>query len=174
MIKSFTKQPPRYTQDYAFYFLTFYTYQRKKILLKPKIAEFLIDELHFYAKKKLKDLIAYTIQEDHIHLLVEIKLIDDLSDFLRDFKSYTSKQIKKMLSIDSLYIWQRGTMDHYIRLETKTDFDNHFNYIFYNSWKHLKILPKNFPYHNFKEWAGKELFDIDFCDFDEKRIKYRE
>lgn len=170
----FTKQPKRYTLDYAYYFLTFNTYKRKKLLHEKGIPEFLIKELQFYRKKWLKELIAYTIMPHHLHLSIEAKIVKELSAFLRDFKKYTSVEIKERLNLDTPYFWQRGTRDHYIRLTTETDFDNHLNYIFYNSWKHLRVLPKDFPYHNFLEWVDKGLFEINFCDFNENKIKYKE
>ena len=84
---------------------------------------------------------------EHIHLIIEINTIKSMSDFLRNFKSYTSKEIKKILrsaarrrtlrernkmqslnrpkKMISKHIWQRGTMDHLIRNEK--DYENHIN-----------------------------------------------
>ena len=163
-----SKQPPRYKLGNSTYFLTFNTFDRLKILHNKDNAEFLIEELKFYSKK-IKTLIAYTIMREHIHLLVEILNPEELSNFLRDFKKFTSKGIKKRLGLSMPHIWLRGTMDHCIReIETEDDFMNHLKYIFYNSKKHLNILPKDFPYHNFLEFVDKEYFDINYCDCDEK------
>ena len=106
--------------------------------------------------------------KDHLHLLIEIVNTRDLSCFLRDFKKYTSKWIKKELNLNIPIIWQRGTMDHYIRIYNENDFQNPLDYIFYNCKKHLNILPKNFPYHNFLEFVDKGYYDIDFCNYDDK------
>ncbi|MFQ5799410.1 MAG: transposase, partial [Bacteroidota bacterium] len=77
------RKPPRLTRDNALYFLTFCTSQRRPLLHRPGIAEFVIDELHFY-KAKIEELIAYTIMPDHVHLILEISSSETLSIFLRD------------------------------------------------------------------------------------------
>jgi hypothetical protein len=111
----------------------------------------LIDNLRFYTAR-LRDLIAYTLMPDHIHLIVEIEKVKTLSDFLRDFKKRTSRNIRTLASPESRYIWQRGTRDHFIRpCNSQRDFDNHIRYIFSNCWKHLHIPPREFPYHNLEE-----------------------
>jgi hypothetical protein len=87
------------------------------------------------------------------------------SAFLRDFKKFTSHKIKKHAVEE--HVWQRGTMDHCIRISLENkDFENHLSYIFSNSWKHLGIKPKDFPYHNFHEIVQKGWLEYDFCDFD--------
>jgi REP element-mobilizing transposase RayT len=151
----FSGKPPRYHQDYSIYFLTFCTDKRRMLL-------------------QIKELIAFTIMPDHIHTLVEIESIKDLSAFLRDFKKHTSKEIKKRLLFKEEHVWQRGTMDHCIRVSWEDkDFQNHLEYIFYNSYKHLRVKPKDFPFHNFIEVVQKGWLEIDFCDFDENEFPFR-
>ena len=74
-----------------------------------------------------------------------------------------------MLAVDTVYVWQRGTMDHCIRDDQ--DFENHLNYIFYNSWKHLGIAPCEFKLHNFEEIVERGWLEKDFCGFPEKDEK---
>ncbi|MBI5215768.1 MAG: transposase [Ignavibacteriae bacterium] len=196
-MKQYRKKPPRYSQDNSYYFLTFCTFKRKPFLHLPGIPEFLIEELYFY-ESKIQQLVAYTIMPDHIHLLVEVEQATDLSIFLRDFKKFTSREIKTRLCssgspdphptrtnnavmsnavlVNGYYyerndepIWQPGTMDHCIRMGwTNNDLHNHLAYLFYNSYKHLRIAPKDFPYHNFKALVDKGYFDNDYYSFDEK------
>lgn len=92
------RKPPRYNQDNSIYFLTFCTFRRIPLLHVPGIPEFLIEELHYY-EKKIENLIAYTIMRDHVHLLLSVNAVQDLSIFLRDFKKYTSIEITKRLKI---------------------------------------------------------------------------
>jgi REP element-mobilizing transposase RayT len=104
---------------------------------------------------------------DHIHLLIEIETVQDMSAFLRDFKKYTSAEIKKLVEIREAHVWQRGTMDHCIRPSLQNeDFDNHLRYVYYNSWKHLGRKPKEFIYHNFNEMIERGWLEDDFFDFD--------
>ncbi len=169
----FSGKPPRYHQDYSIYFLTFCTDKRRMLLHYHSVPEMLIDNLKFY-EEKIKELIAFTIMPDYIHALVEIESIKDLSAFLRDFKKHTSKEIKKKLLFEEEHVWQRGTMDHCIRVSWENkDFQNHLEYIFYNSYKHLRVKPKDFPFHNFIEVVQKGRLEIDFCDFDENEFPFR-
>ena len=163
-VKPFSRKPPRWQNDNSIYFLTFCTFHRQKLLHKNQIPEFLIEELRFYSKK-LKNMMAFTIMPDHIHLLVEIESIQSMSAFLRDFKKITSREIKKYAIKE--HVWQSGTMDHCIRTSlANEDLENHIYYIFYNSWKHLGVKPKDFPYHNFSEIVKKGWLENDFYDFD--------
>jgi REP element-mobilizing transposase RayT len=161
-IKKISRKPPRWDQDNSIYFLTFCTFDRIGYLYGKLIPEMIIENLYFYAKC-LKELTAYTVMPDHIHLLVEIKKVSDLSDYLRDFKKRTAKEIKRIPGIDAPHIWQRGTMDHCIRLTPgNEDYVNHLSYIYYNCVKHLGIIPKEFPFHNFKEAVQKGWMEEDF------------
>ena len=173
-MKQYPQKPPRSTQDVSSYFLTFCTFNREKVLHSPSVPEFIINELQFMSRK-IDRLIAYTIMPDHIHLLVDIDEVKSLSNFLRDFKKYTSREIKRLLEevgkVAPHRIWQPGTMDHRIRTSVKSkDFENHLLYIFFNSKRHLNVPPKDFPYHNFMEFVKMEQFDEDFLAFDEQLL----
>lgn len=104
---------------------------------------------------------------DHVHMLIDVEKATNLSIFLQRFKSHSSKMIYEVLKINSDHIWQRGTMDHCIRDEL--DFDNHLKYIFFNSFKHLNVAPKNFNLHNFKEIVEKGWMEEDYCDFSKEK-----
>ncbi|HEY6951139.1 MAG TPA: transposase [Bacteroidota bacterium] len=154
--KTITLKPPRWDQNNSIYFLTFCTFDRKPYLHRGLIPGMIIDNLIFYAKR-LNELIAYTVMPDHVHLLAAVAKVEHMSDYLRDFKKHTSKEIKKILCITPKHVWQRGTMDHCIRVTPEnTDYVNHLNYTYYNSMKHLGIAPKDFSFHNFKEAVRKE------------------
>jgi hypothetical protein len=106
---------------------------------------------------------------NHIHLIIEVESADDLSIFLRDFKKFTSREIKKRCAEIIERVWQPGTMDHCIRMSwSGNDYQNHISYLFYNSYKHLGIIPKNYPYHNFRSFVLCGYFDEGFFDFDEE------
>ena len=180
----YRKKPPRYTQDSSIYFLTFCTFKRRPLLHLETVPELLIESLMFY-QARVKRLIAYTIMPDHIHAMVEVDEARSLSVFLRDFKKYTSRAIKNRLEERGFLesgktnrfklserVWQPGTMDHCIRNSSRnSDFENHLSYLFSNSWKHLSIPPRHFPYHNFEAFVETGVFDRDFFAFDEKQLR---
>jgi REP element-mobilizing transposase RayT len=164
-MKPFSRKPPRWQQDNSLYFLTLCTFHRKKYLHRDQVPEFLIEELRFYSKK-IRDLISYTVMPDHVHLLIETETVQAMSAFLRDFKKYTSARIKELVRIREAHVWQRGTMDHCIRTSLQNeDFENHLHYVYYNSWKHIGIKPKDFHYHNFNEIVERGWLENDFFDF---------
>ena len=39
--------------------------------------------------------------------------------------------------------------------------------------KHLNIKPKDYKFHNFIEFVGKEYYEIDYCDFNEDRARFK-
>ena len=161
-------KPPRYDRDISTYFLTFCTFDRKPLLVGG-VADLMVENIKFYSNR-LEEMTAYTVMPDHVHLLVGVEKVKHMSDFLRDMKKHTSKEIKKKLSLGAVHVWQRGTMDHCIRIsDSNDDFENHLYYIFYNSWKHLGTSPKNFLHHNFMQFVEKGMFDIDFYSFDESK-----
>jgi REP element-mobilizing transposase RayT len=165
-----SKKPPRYKKDHSIYFLTFCTFKRHPYLHRNGIPEMLIENLKIYSDR-IDELIAYTIMTDHIHLLISVKIVSDLSIFLRDFKKWTSLEIRRILKIEDRHIWQRGTMDHCIRWSWENkDFDNHLYYLLSNSFKHLHIQPKDFPYHNFWEFVKKGWVEEDFYAVDDIEV----
>jgi putative transposase len=167
-MKRITNKPPRWKDGHSFYFLTFCTYRRRKILHVDGVPFALIEDLFFY-QRIIKELIAYTIMPDHVHLLVEIEDVKSLSEFLQNFKTHSSKKIKDLIGKRDGPVWQRGTMDHCIRESlSNADFENHLNYLFYNSQKHLGISPKDFPFHNFNATIERELLEEGFSAVSEK------
>ena len=61
----------------------------------------LIDTLTFCIEKYSVDLIAYVIMPNHIHFILFFKEKTKLSDFMRDFKKYSSRQIRLELQKDN-------------------------------------------------------------------------
>jgi REP element-mobilizing transposase RayT len=166
-----THKPLRWKDDHSIYFLTFCTFKRQRILHEKGIPQIIVDDLKYYSKN-IKELIAYTIMPNHIHLLVEVEDVRTLSRFLQSFKTHSSKKIKEIIGRNNNPVWQRGTMDHCIRESlSKTDFENHLMYLFYNSQKHLGISPKDFGYHNFMKIVERGWLEEDFCAFSEKAEK---
>ncbi|MBI2620473.1 MAG: transposase [Ignavibacteriales bacterium] len=163
MLQKISRKPFRYGQDDSCYFLTFCTYRRRPLLHLPGIPEMIIENLKFYSSR-IKSLIAYTVMPDHVHLMIDVGIVKEMSDFLRDFKKRASKEVCKLVPFVRSPIWLRGSMDHCIRDDE--DFRRHLEYIFYNCWKHLGIPPKDFPYHNFLEFVDRGWLDIDFLGLD--------
>jgi putative transposase len=116
-------------------------------------------------------LIAYVILENHIHLLLYVKNSDSIPQFLRRFKSYTSRQIIKNLSSEDRHIWQRGTFDHVIRDDD--DLWTHIDYIHYNPVKHEYIKSqRNWKWSSFKQYIKNGYYKYGFCKDNNVNNKY--
>lgn len=156
-------KPPRARVDHVAYFLTMVTFRRQRILLIPDVVPILTYDLGFYSRR-VSVLLAYTIQWDHLHVLLEVDRAEDVSAFLRDFKKHTSRIIGLAGRSQREHVWLVGTWDHWVRPEPgRRDFMNHVRYIYANCWRHQGILPRAYPYHNFWEGVRRGWVTEDFC-----------
>ncbi len=72
--------------------------------------------LQFVSEKYHTKILAYVIMPNHIHLIIHFTKTNHLSAFMRDFKKFTSAEIKKRLtSTIPLKIWTERFDDVYIR-----------------------------------------------------------
>lgn len=74
------------------YFITCTVHQWVDVFTRNKYKDILIDSLKFCQQKKGLQIYSWVIMTNHIHLIIGTNK-DNLSDILRDFKKYTSKQI---------------------------------------------------------------------------------
>ena len=133
-------------------FITVVTKDRKNIL---------IDNISFLrkafklAKEKYKfEIIAIVINPNHFHMIIS---------------SFTKlSKIKYTLSINNreANIWQRRYWEHTIINEN--DLHRHLDYIHFNSMKHYSIPPKEWKYSTFKKYVNKGVYELDWCNFDNK------
>ncbi|MBC8490886.1 MAG: transposase [Ignavibacteria bacterium] len=83
------------------YFITTTVMNFDNILtLKDKYTSLIIDSLNFLISEHNATLTAYVIMPSHIHLLIYIPKGESISDFMRDFKKYTSSAIFKEVQKD--------------------------------------------------------------------------
>lgn len=86
----------RYTihEEYYPYFITSSIVDRISLFSDSEIARIILESLTFIQNEFKVKLYAYVIMENHIHMIAEV---EELSECIRKFKSYTARQI-----IDSL------------------------------------------------------------------------
>jgi putative transposase len=63
--------------------------------------QILLDSLKFVLTKYKADLFAYVFMPNHIHLIIHIDSIKNLSSLMRDFKKFTSTKIRQQLEEDN-------------------------------------------------------------------------
>jgi putative transposase len=61
----------------------------------------LIDSLKYQINEHKANLYSYVIMHHHIHLIIYLPEGESLIDFMRDFKKFTSTQIRKQLEADN-------------------------------------------------------------------------
>jgi REP element-mobilizing transposase RayT len=78
------------------YFLTFQVVAWADIFTRKSYRDFILENLTYCRKEKGLYLYGYVIMSNHIHLVVQQK-DGKLSDWVRDFKKFTSKKLLKMI-----------------------------------------------------------------------------
>lgn len=83
--------------DQDCFFVTTNCHEHKYLLVDKEIFQILIDNFKFYNKKYNSDLCAYVFMNNHIHFIIYFYEKNRLSDFMRDFKKYTSLKIREFI-----------------------------------------------------------------------------
>ena len=80
------------------YFLTLTTVGWVDVFTRAIYRNILVDSLNYCIKEKGLVVYAYVIMSNHIHLIAQsVSETQTLSDIIRDFKSFTAKEIRKKL-----------------------------------------------------------------------------
>jgi len=67
--------------------------------------EILLASLSCVLREHDADLYAYVLMPNHIHLVVKMPELESISDLMRDFKKFTSTQIRKQLESEDKEGW---------------------------------------------------------------------
>jgi putative transposase len=118
--------------DSPIYFVTSCTKHRRKILARAEVAKVLIDEWRAAHSRHGWAVGRYVIMPDHVHFFCrperDAKM---LSDFVRFWKSYTSRKINTLDSARSApaatTLWQREFFDHILR--ATESYSEKWNYV---------------------------------------------
>ncbi|MEN6320229.1 MAG: transposase [Syntrophaceae bacterium] len=102
---------PHFQLSSGYYFITFATYKRFRLL--PLQKDCVFNAIRFFDTKKY-DLHAFVILDDHIHMV--INPIDTLSKIMHSIKSFTAHKINKSLNRTGK-VWQDENYDRVIRDE---------------------------------------------------------
>ena len=82
-----------YYKEFNCFFVTTACVNHTPIIEQTNSYRLLEHSLMFVSKKYKADILAYVIMPNHIHLIIYFKAENRLSDFMRDFKKYTSVEI---------------------------------------------------------------------------------
>lgn len=95
----------RYHIEGSIYYITSVVYNRMKIFVHPSFIIPIIDSLNYYRFQYFCKLIGFVIMLDHIHLLLYPEKEVAISDFMRDFKRFTSGRITRQAKIEGNAEW---------------------------------------------------------------------
>jgi len=159
----------RYFIPDATVFITIVTYNRNPILVEN------IELLRKSLKSVRQEykIIAGCVMQDHIHMIIKPKNINELPQIITSIKYGFSKALPKPENLpDSSIkrkekgIWQRRYYDHIIRDEK--DFHKHLDYIHYNSYKHYNIAPKDWEFSSFNNFVREGLYEQNWLNIEDK------
>lgn len=91
-------KPYHISDQSGLYFIIMTVVEWVDIFTRMNYKELIINNLKYCQNNKGLEIYAYVIMTNHIHLIVRSNS-DKLSGTLRDFKSYTSKELLKLVSM---------------------------------------------------------------------------
>ena len=173
------------TDNSALYFLTFQIVGWVDLFTRKIYRDIAIDCFKYCQLNKGLELYAYVIMSNHIHLLAR-SANEDLSGFVRDYKSFTSKQFQAVLDEgrESRSDWMRMVFEYhakYKREQTNQVWtnDNHAELIYSEKFISQKInyihsnpvsagivsQPEDYTYSSARNYAGLEsVIDVIIAD----------
>jgi REP element-mobilizing transposase RayT len=161
----------------SLYFVTITVKHWIDVFTRRGYKDILIESFIYCQKEKGLEIFAWVIMSNHLHLIVRAKEGYLLSDILRDFKKFTSKQIIKAIeenpqesrkewlvralkTKDGNQFWQVGS--HPIELWSNAVIDEKLNYLHQNPVKSGYVFhAEDYIYSSAGNYAGgKGLIEI--------------
>ena len=181
------------TDQEALYYLTLQIVNWVDIFTRKAYKDIIIENLKYCQKNKGLEIYAYVIMSNHIHLLARASQ-GNLSDILRDFKSYTSKVIlKKIQEVnESRKVWMLNQFAFAAKKHSRnTNYqlwthENHAELIYSNKFIEQKLdyihnnpvkngivtKPEDYLYSSARNYAGESsVIDIELLTITVETIK---
>lgn len=154
------------------------------IFTRPRYMHIVVDSLRYCQEHKSLEIYAWVLMSNHLHMIIGTNGEQGVSEVLRDFKKFTSKQIVSQLSADEhesrrewmldrfhfaaandkklkdYRFWQEG--NHVEQLHTGTFFFQKLNYLHQNPVrKEIVAKAEDYLYSSARDYAGmKGLLDV--------------
>ena len=97
---------PRIRVEGSAYYITTNIYNRLRIFTSPSFIIPILDRLNFYRYQHSCKIFGYVIMPDHLHLLIfPMGQSSVVSDFMRDFKRFTSGRISRQAELEGKSDW---------------------------------------------------------------------
>jgi putative transposase len=122
-------KPGRLISPPGTYFVTFSTWQRRRLFVVENYARLFLQTLYRYRRKDRYQLYAFVVMPEHVHLLFTPATEVTLEHAVQLIKGGYSHALGSLIG-RKREIWQRGFTDH--RIRDDQDFTHHRNYIHHN------------------------------------------
>jgi REP element-mobilizing transposase RayT len=174
------------------YFLTFQIAGWVDLFTRKDYRDEVIDSFKYCQKHKGLNLFAYVIMSNHIHLLAQSE-VGDLSGFIRDFKSFTSKRFIEIIDsgCESRSDWMKLVFEYHAKFKGNQTHqiwthENHAEHIYSQKFIEQKVQyihnnpvrsgivvnPEDYLYSSARNYAGLEsVIDIIEVDFNWRTYK---
>ncbi len=145
-------KPTRLISPPGTYFLTFSTWQRRRLFVVENYSRLFLKTLYYYRRESRYALHAFVLMPNHVHLLLTLArdvTIERAVQLIKGAYSHTLGRIRGR----NAEVWQRGFTDH--RIRDVNDFEHHRKYIHLNPVVgHLAAASSEYRYcsgfHGFK------------------------
>ncbi len=155
------------------YFFTVVTYQRQPILVKKESRLILRQAIEHARKQHPFKIDAWILLPDHLHCIWKMPYDDhNFSKRWGIIKAYFSKRTRALFHKTELVspsrnkhrettIWQRRFWEH--KIKDDIDYQNHMDYIHYNSVKHGLVTNANdWPFSSFHRYVQQGVYPKDW------------
>jgi putative transposase len=137
-------KPTRSLNPHGTYFVTFPTWQRRRLFVVESYVRLFLKTLYGYRRQGRFELHAFVVMPEHVHLLLTPAPDVTLERSIQLIKGGYSHALGVEQGRKS-EVWQRGFTDH--RIRDAADFDAHRNYIHENPVRRgLVTLPSDYRY----------------------------
>lgn len=130
-------KPGRLISPPGTYFVTFSTWQRRKLFVVENNVRLFLTTMYKYRREGRYYLHAFVVMPEHIHLLLTPANNVTIEHAIQLIKGGYSHALGSILG-RKREIWQRGFTDH--RIRDVQDFSNHQNYIHRNPVERKLVL----------------------------------
>ena len=177
------------------YFLTLTVVGWIDVFTRKNLKLIIIESIKYCQREKGLSIFGYCLMSNHIHLIARSEGNYTLSEVLRDFKKFTSKEIiRQILSepesrrewmieyfrkagenlkgIKSYKFWQDG--NHAIEISSNKFFDEKLDYIHNNPVKELIVeKPEDYIFSSARNYAGLDNYLDIVLESVKQRSTYR-
>ena len=146
-------KPTRAMSPHGTYFVTFPTWQRRRLFVVESYARLFLKTLYGYKRQGRFQLHAFVVMPEHVHLLLTPAVDVTLERAMQFVKGGYSHAVGVELGRKG-EVWQRGFTDH--RIRDAEDYAEHRNYIHENPVKR-KLVERASQYRYSSAFPGFKL-----------------